>query len=100
LFEVGERHSSACWRIHACARPTGGARVGLVVAKRVSVSSVTRNGLKRLVREQFRRTRAGRPAVDLVVVAKPGAASVDRDQLRAQLDQLFDRAFGKLKRDR
>lgn len=50
-----------------------------------------RNRLKRLVRECFRLRAATLPPVDLVVTAKPGAATARRAALRADLERLFDR---------
>jgi ribonuclease P protein component len=69
----------------------GHARLGLSVGVRAAGSAVRRNRLKRLVRESFRRVKGELPAVDLVVNAKPAAASAEAAALRASLAQLWRR---------
>jgi ribonuclease P protein component len=50
-----------------------GSRLGVTVSKRVG-AAVVRSRVKRLIREVFRQRRAEiSPALDLVVIAKPGA---------------------------
>lgn len=44
-----------------------GARLGLVIAKKLARRAVQRNLLKRLAREAFRHSRSGLPAYDLVL---------------------------------
>src|SRR3546814_6780460 len=44
----------------------GCARLGLIIAKRFAAKSVTRNAIKRVIREAFRQKRADLPACDLV----------------------------------
>jgi ribonuclease P protein component len=51
------------------------ARLGLAVNRRVG-NAVLRNRLRRLIRETFRAQAASLPAVDLVVIVKPEAASL------------------------
>ena len=64
-------------------------RLGLTVSRKVG-NAVARNHVKRRVREWFRAERDVLPVdVDFVVIAKPGAASLDsagiRDSLRRAL---------------
>jgi ribonuclease P protein component len=59
------------------AEKAGPARVGITVSKKVG-SAVTRNRVKRLVREFARRNQGWLPAGrDVVVVARRGAAGLD-----------------------
>jgi ribonuclease P protein component len=74
----------------------GGARLGLIIPKRLARRAVLRNLLKRLARESFRGVRPGLPPVDIVVrLAKPPLTpgqSVDADKRRAwrrNLDELL-----------
>lgn len=61
--------------LHYQPRPEGtsGARLGLVVGKKLLKRAVDRNKVKRVVREQFRLNRATLPVCDIVLrlVAKP-----------------------------
>ena len=65
------------------------ARLGLVVGKRHARRAVDRNRIRRILREHFRRT--GLREVDVVVLARPGAAAVDRAELHAAARWLFER---------
>jgi ribonuclease P protein component len=78
---------------YACARgdeaPT---RAGVVVSKRVGKATI-RNRVKRRIREALRASYPTlRPGYDLIVIARPPAASTSLRDLSAALDQLLDRA--------
>lgn len=66
----------------------GRARLGLTVSRRVG-NAVARNRVKRRVREWFRREQ-GRlsPGRDYVVIARPGAASLETGALWAELERM------------
>ena len=69
-----------------------GARLGLVIAKKLARRAVLRNLLKRLGREAFRQARTGLPSCDLVLrLAKPLAKAdrTSRKALRAEIDALL-----------
>jgi ribonuclease P protein component len=65
-----------------------GPRLGLVVTRRLG-KAVQRNRVKRLLREFFRRHRAHLPAVDLVIMAKKGAAALGYQQVEEELGRLL-----------
>jgi len=74
-------------------------RLGLTVSRRVG-QAVTRNLLKRRLREAFRKASPQWPqGVDLVVIARPGAAALDQAQLARELEQGV-RAIGQRLRTR
>ena len=64
------------------------ARLGVTVSKKVGCA-VTRNRVKRFVRETFRNNRLLLPAVDLNVIARSEAASMDFHALQQELLKAF-----------
>ena len=60
------------------------------MAKKHVAAAVDRNRLKRLGREVFRQRRAGLPAIDMVLLARPGLGQLDNSQVIALLNQLID----------
>jgi len=72
--------------------PAGPARLGLAISARAVPLATRRNRIKRLARESFRASRAGLPAVDLVLQARSGAAGASSAELRDTLQRLWRRA--------
>ena len=70
--------------------PGGAARVGLTVSSKVG-GAVTRNRIKRRLREALRLELAALPAVDLVLVARSSAAAASVDDFRAWLRRAAER---------
>jgi len=66
-----------------------GPRIGITVSSKVA-NAVGRNRVKRWVREAFRAVRADLPAVDLVVVARRGAAKMGLGGARRALEAARD----------
>ena len=66
-------------------------RLGLAIAKKHLPLAVQRNLLKRLARERFRSFPAFEPALDIVVLSRPGARDAGRDALREALERQFAR---------
>jgi ribonuclease P protein component len=80
-------HSDAFVVVAACEPTSVRARLGCAVSKKVG-DAPTRARLRRLLREIFRRLAASLPAVDLVVIAKPGAAALAVAGLGPTADEL------------
>jgi ribonuclease P protein component len=71
--------------------PPGASRFGFSVSRRVG-NSVVRNRVKRRLREFARINRGAlAPAVDFVVIAKPGAAELSYAELATELRASFTR---------
>ncbi|MFZ5586199.1 MAG: ribonuclease P protein component [Thermodesulfobacteriota bacterium] len=82
-------------------RPNGLAfsRLGLTVSRRVA-GAVGRNLVKRRLREAFRRAGGRLPAgIDLVVVARPGAAETAFAELSRLFNQALDQIAAELARN-
>lgn len=71
----------------------GDARLGLVIPKRFAALAVTRNAIKRVLRETFRRRRSVLPPGDIVfrLIAPPGKQSLTalKKQVRTEAEALF-----------
>lgn len=72
----------------------GRARLGLVVGKKNANLAVSRNRIKRQVRESFRLWQHQLPSVDIIFLARKGAEVLPRQELRQQLE----RGWGRLVR--
>lgn len=73
------------------------ARLGLIIAKRYAPRSVTRNAIKRVIREAFRHKRHDLPARDLVFRlhsrVEPCTLTDLKIRVRAEVDALLERSM-------
>lgn len=69
------------------------ARIGLVIGKKHVKTAVERNRLKRLIRESFRTRQL--PALDVIVLARAGAGTLDNDEVLKILNGLWQRVSKK-----
>ena len=87
----GRKLHSDSFLIFALAAPT--TRFGITVSKKVG-NAVSRNRVKRLVREVVRRHKAWFPtAMELVFVAKQRAAALDLQTAEREIERLCARYF-------
>ena len=88
----GKRFHTRHFGVTLAPMAEGHPRLGLVATRRIG-KSVQRNRVKRLLREFFRRHQTGLPALDLVIMAKKGAAALEYHQVEEELGRLlFSRA--------
>jgi ribonuclease P protein component len=77
-----------------CVKNEGrGARLGMAVSSRAAGNAVSRNRLRRLIRESFRMHRQEMPAVDVLVTARAAAAKAANGEVLASLARHW-RAIG------
>ncbi len=96
VFQARKVLRGSWFNVHLLVRTGGeGARLGLVIPKKLLRSAVARNLTKRIVREAFRHKRERLPDTDFVVrlVSRPGrsAGTLPRQALRAEIDRMIDR---------
>ena len=89
VFEHRRVCGNTLFRLHYA--PSETARLGLAISRRVSRLAVVRNRIRRQVRESFRLNRPRLASMDYVVLARPDAAQASRVELRAAIDQLWQR---------
>jgi ribonuclease P protein component len=82
------RHFLLHYRLQA-AEQVSGARLGLVVAKRLLRRSVDRNLIRRLAREHFRIMRCQLPSSDLVLRLAAKPEKLDRQALAKEIRALL-----------
>jgi ribonuclease P protein component len=90
VFAFRRSHRGRFLTVHY--RPNGltGARLGVVVGKRLARRAKVRNLVKRIVREQFRRNRASLKAFDLVVRLHAPVDLATRAMINDDMVQLLD----------
>ncbi|ODN43046.1 ribonuclease P protein component [Piscirickettsia litoralis] len=66
-------------------------RLGLAISKKHARRAVSRNLIKRLVRESFRQQSDKLPMTDCVVVTRPGVDKLSRSELHLATQLLFQR---------
>lgn len=70
---------------------TMGPRLGLAIAKKCAKRAVSRQRVKRLVRESFRKVQHELPDVDIVVMCRPPVTQMTNRQVYEALDKLWQR---------
>ena len=76
---------------------TDGLRVGIAVSRRVSPKAVTRNRIKRQIRESFRLHQAMFPDMNIVVVAQAAAATANNSVLARALSRHWEQLLRQCK---
>lgn len=72
-------------------RDSDSARLGMAVSRRVSLRATQRNRIKRAIRESFRAARTVLPGADILIIARPSAATADNATLNAELVRFWRR---------
>ncbi|MFZ5620360.1 MAG: ribonuclease P protein component [Pseudomonadota bacterium] len=91
VFAGATRTGSRSLTLLAAPNGTDSARLGLAISRKVAPRAVTRNRLKRTIRESFRRHRSELGGWDIVILARPAAAATSNRDLRTELEQHWTR---------
>lgn len=92
VFKRGRRAASSAFVCYAVREEGQGRKLGLAVSRKVG-GAVTRNAVKRRIREAYRAMRPQlRPDAHIVCIAKPKAAALGQAKIQAELRALFQRA--------
>ncbi|MBU2711683.1 ribonuclease P protein component [Zooshikella harenae] len=66
-------------------------RLGVIVSKKIAKKAVQRNRIKRLFRESYRLTHNKLPAIDIVILARPGLTELENEQIFRLLSKSWQR---------
>lgn len=91
VFQQPSKYRYAGFTFYLRENDLGYARLGLAIAKKHAKLAVSRNRIKRLIRESFRQTRLDLPSVDIIVMIGPHAEKRDNRELREGLDRFWRR---------
>ena len=96
VFDAPERklhqsHLMAFVRANSCNQP----RVGMAITKRKVPTAVSRNLIKRQIREQFRNTASRIENKDIVFIVKRSISDIDKKELKNQINISFKKIENK-----
>lgn len=91
VYRQGVAYRGKLFSVHAFPNELDTARLGLSVSKKVG-NAVTRNMVRRRLKEIFRASKAEARGFDIVVSARPSAADAGFEELRGE----FQRSLRKL----
>jgi ribonuclease P protein component len=87
VFKTGKRHNGRYFTVLTKTTDLTHPRLGLVVAKKNIRLAVTRNRIKRVLRESFRQHRLQLDNLDIVFIIYHAANTLDIKELRQQVDK-------------
>ena len=91
LFATTDRLASKHWVFIAAKNHLIYARLGLVVPKKHYTKAVSRNRIKRLIRESFRHKQHDLQGLDIVVLALKNIEVLSNIQISQSLNQQWER---------
>ena len=91
VFAQPIKSSDRCFTVLTRPNDLAHPRLGLAIARKVAKSAVTRNRIKRLVRESFRQRQAQLGGMDYVVLGRVGLADLENQVVFASLERHWRR---------
>lgn len=85
VFHQGKRVYGSFFTVICCKNEFSFPRLGLIVAKRYVPRAVTRNLIRRVVRESFRLHQTLLPCMDIVVMVQKKPSDITNDIIRQDL---------------
>lgn len=89
MYRSGQRYHQKLFQVAVCRNEFGWPRLGLSIAAKTVGNAVSRNRIRRTIREVFRH-RKDVPPGDLIISAKSQARNATNAELRADLEQLLN----------
>ncbi|MEE9309978.1 MAG: ribonuclease P protein component [Cocleimonas sp.] len=86
VFAKAERFGNCSFTVLARENGLDHARLGLAISKKCAKRAVDRNLIKRQFRESFRLNQHKLPCVDIIAMCKPSVLSLDKAEMRTQID--------------
>jgi ribonuclease P protein component len=90
VFDSNRRSADSLFLVIAAENGLDHARLGLAVSKRNVRAAVSRNRVKRIIRESFRKNREKLAGLDIVVVSQKRTAAADRNRLLYSLNKHWE----------
>lgn len=81
VFETPIRASSPCFTLLANNQEQKSSRLGLIVPKKAVKKAVSRNRIKRIIRENFRKNQIKYPPLDIIFIAKSDITTLNNKQI-------------------
>ena len=91
VFHHGNRVNSRLFTAIVLSNNLDHPRLGLAISRRSASTAVARNRLKRQIRETFRLEAEKLTSIDIVVLARPKAATQDNKSCQESLGKLWDK---------
>jgi len=89
VYQQGVRKHSEHFTCIVCPNPSGVRRLGITIVKKVG-NAVTRNRIKRLIREFYRLHKPRLPAaLDIVIMVKARTAAPTHHEVQRELERLL-----------
>jgi ribonuclease P protein component len=91
VFDKGQKVSNRFLKVLYKKNGCLHGRLGLIVAKRVAKKAVSRNQIRRVIRESFRYHQDKLTGIDIIVIARQPCDKLSKKILREGIDQLWQK---------